>query len=103
MDAAYLAGLPIYRLMTFMPQMQTVNTVQRHISLPTSSAREGPVNMKSTGRLLAESLEKREQYEWKVALGQKRNIMNFRRLKPGQKRMKSFGSSSGFTQQMPFG
>jgi hypothetical protein len=44
----------------------------------------------------------RELRKEKAALGQRRNIMAFRKLKPGQKRMKSFGSSSGFTQQMQF-
>ena len=70
---------PIYQLMTFMLPMQTVDTQQRRISLPTLSVKAGPENMKNTGLLSAVNCVKRERYEWKAALVQKKNIMVFKR------------------------
>jgi len=66
-----LARLPIFRPMTFMLPMQTVNTVQLHISLPTSSVREGLGKHEEHRQIISRELRKERTIRMEVALEQK--------------------------------
>jgi len=103
MDGAYLARLPYFGRWHLCYQCKTVNnSTAAHIV--TNFKRKGRAGKhEETQADHQQRVKKREDNTNGGSFGTERNIMDFRRLKPGQKRMKSFGSSSGFTQQMPFG